>query len=137
MKEVGMWYEKMEVTPSEQFSWKRRAKSFVYAFSGVRSFFKYGHNARIHLAAALLVFLLALIVHISSTDWVVIIFAVALVWITEMINTTLEKSMDMISPEWHPQVKQVKDIAAGAVLVAAVAALSAGCFIFIPKIFAL
>lgn len=116
------------------FSLKARVKSFVYAGAGIISFFKYEHNARIHLAATIAVIMLSLLVHVSRSEAIVLTFCIALVWITEMINTAIEKTMDLISKERHPQIKAIKDMAAGSVLVAAITAVIAGAIIFIPKL---
>jgi diacylglycerol kinase (ATP) len=117
------------------FSVKERLKSFVYAGEGIIRFFRTEHNAQIHLAATALVIILAFVVKVSKTETVAIIFAIASVWITEMLNTAIEKAMDFISLERHPEIKRVKDLAAGAVLVAAMAAIIVGCMVFIPKFF--
>jgi diacylglycerol kinase len=55
-----------------------------------------------------------------------------MVWITEMLNTVVEKIMDHLSPECHPRVKWIKDVAAGAVLISALVAAITGAVIFIP-----
>lgn len=132
-----MGRDKLLIPPNEKFSFRDRLKSFVYAWSGILFFFKTGQNARIHLAAGVFVSILGFILNINTTEWIIIIFCIALVWISEMCNTTLEKTMDMISPGWHPQVKQIKDLAAASVLIAAIASFIAGCLIFIPKILSL
>jgi len=59
---------------------------------------------------------------------------IGLVWVTELINTCLEKMMDFVSKERHPDIKFIKDVSAAAVLVAAITSVAVGCFIFIPKI---
>lgn len=119
----------------KKFSVKARLKSFVYAAHGIFRFFKTEHNAQIHLGATVIVIVLALVLGVTQTEAVAIIFAIASVWITEMLNTAIEKAMDFISLERHPEIKIVKDLAAGAVLVAAIAAVIVGCMVFIPKIF--
>jgi diacylglycerol kinase (ATP) len=91
------------------------------------------HNARIHLAATLLVIAAAWALKVSYDQAAILAFAVGLVWVAEMINTCLEKAMDLISKEENAGIKFVKDLAAGAVLVASVIALIIGLFIFIPK----
>jgi diacylglycerol kinase (ATP) len=119
------------------FSWKARLKSFVYAWEGIMCFFKKEHNAQIHLAATLLVLVFSVTLGISKGEAIAVVFSVALVWITEMINTAIEKVMNFISVERHPQIKLIKDIMAGAVLIASIAAAFVGCFIFIPKLIVL
>lgn len=121
--------------PRVLFSWKARLKSFVYAMDGLLDFFRTGHNAQIQLAAAFIVLLLSLYFGVSTTEGVLLIICIALVWIMEMINTALEKTMDLISLQYHPQIKRIKDLAAGAVLIAAIAAFLAGALIFIPKFY--
>jgi diacylglycerol kinase len=127
--------EKIAITASSKFSWIARLNSFRYAGAGILYFFIKEHNARIHLGAAVMVLLLSYYFKISETELLMIIFFIALVWITEMLNTAIERIMDFLSPEIHPAVGIIKDIAAGAVLVASVAACVAGSIIFIPKLF--
>ena len=126
--------EKLFDSNASSFSWKARLKSFVYAWEGVVCFFKREHNAQIHLAATVLVLVLSVTLGVNTWEAIAVVFSIAFVWITEMINTSIEKAMDFISTEKHPQIKQVKDIAAGAVLVASIAAVIIGCLIFIPKL---
>ena len=129
--------KKVSGTKSNEFSFNKRLKSFSYAFDGIISFFTGGVHARIHLLAAIVVVIAGFYFRISVVEMIVISFSIALVWITEMINTAIEKCMDMITLEKHPQVKIIKDIAAGAVLVAAITAVIVGSVVFIPKIFLL
>jgi diacylglycerol kinase (ATP) len=101
------------------------------------SFFRWEHNAQIHLAITFLVLVLSVTLGLTKWEAIAVVFSIAFVWVAEMFNTVIEKTMDFISTERHPQIKLVKDIAAGAVLVAAVAAVIVGCFIFIPKLLTL
>ena len=118
-----------------RFSFHGRLKSFQYAFEGLLQFFKTEHNAWLHLLASVVVIILALVVGVSQTEAIALVIAVALVWITEMLNTCIEKAMDFIAEEYHPKIRIIKDISAGAVMVAAMAALLIGFFVFIPKFF--
>jgi len=122
---------------SSKFSWKARLKSFVFAWQGIIDFFTTEHNAQIHLAVTILVIVLSIFFRVNKTETIAIIFSIALVWITEMVNTTIEKTMDFISLQRHPQIKIIKDLSAGAVLIAAIAAVIVGCIIFVPKIISL
>lgn len=119
---------------NSSFSWKARLKSFVYAWQGMISFFRTEHNAWIHLSATVLVTVLSVTLGVGKSEAIAVVFSVALVWIAEMLNTAIEKMMDFISIEKHPQIKLIKDISAGAVLVAAIAAAIVGCIVFIPKL---
>jgi diacylglycerol kinase len=70
---------------------------------------------------------------LTNTEWCWIIIAIALVFITEMLNTSIEFLTDLVSPNYHPLAKNTKDVAAGAVLVAAIIAIILGLMIFLPK----
>lgn len=113
---------------------RRRIKSFYYAGKGIRQFLKTEHNARIHLVATVAVIAGALVLNVSRMEGVALAFAIGLVWVTEMLNTCLEKAMDLISLKQHPGIGFVKDLAAGAVLVASITALVVGLLIFVPHI---
>lgn len=117
----------------QKFSWRKRFKSFVFAFSGFTYFFKREHNAWIHAVAAVAVIMFSLIVKLKAFEMIAILIAIGMVWIAEMFNTAIEKTMDHLSPAFHPDVKIIKDIAAAAVLVAACIAFLIGLIIFIPK----
>lgn len=116
------------------FSPAARMNSFIYAGRGIYRFFLNEPNARFHLAATLAVIFLSFYFGVSRTEIMALVFCIALVWLTEMINTSIEKAMDFIYPERHPQIALIKDIAAGAVLIAACCALVIGLIIFIPKL---
>jgi diacylglycerol kinase (ATP) len=119
------------------FSLKARLKSFVYAWEGILSFFKREHNAQIHLTITFLVLVLSVTLGLSKWEAIAVVFSIAFVWVTEMLNTVIEKTIDFVWIEKHPQIKLIKDIAAGAVLIASFAAAIVGLIIFIPKLIAL
>jgi diacylglycerol kinase len=130
-------YNRLYAKPNDEdpfFSYAR-FRSFVYAWSGIIHFFKKEQNAKVHLVAAIAVILLSIWFRINRFEIIVILFSIAFVWIAEMFNTVIEKAMDLISPEWHPKVKIIKDVSAGAVLLASIAAVITGLIIFIPKFF--
>jgi|SRR5436190_8450237 len=118
----------------ESFSIYARGKSFKYAFGGILNFFKAEHNAVLHLAGTVIAIFLAIALHISTTGKIALVFAVGFVWVAELFNTAIEKIMDFISTEQHPKIKQVKDLSAAAVLIAAIVAFIIGCIVFIPKL---
>ena len=113
---------------------RARVSSFSFAWAGIIAFFKTGHNARIHLVMACLALASVGFLKLNRIETIAVLIAIALVWITEMVNTVIEKIMDFISKERLPQIKIIKDIAAGAVLIAAITALVIGCIIFLPRI---
>jgi diacylglycerol kinase len=116
------------------FSISQRLKSFKYAFAGLRTLFTEEHNARIHAIAAVIALTAGFVLKISASEWIFLVGAISLVFICELFNTSLEALADFVSPEKHPQIKKVKDFAAGAVLISALTALITGIIIFSPKI---
>lgn len=120
---------------NKPFSIQARLKSFVYAFAGIKDFFRFEAQALLHLIAALSVIVAGFYFHISTHEWMAVCFAIGLVIVSEMLNTAIEKLTDMVSPELNPKAKVVKDLAAGAVLVASVVAAVIGCLVFWPKVF--
>lgn len=119
---------------SQKFSVVDRLKSFKYAFNGLRLFFINDHNGRVHFSAAIIAIGLSWFLHVSALEWVTILLIIGAVIVTEMINASIEKLADIVSPEYHPKIKIVKDVAAGAVLVTAFLAVIIGGIIFIPKL---
>ena len=113
---------------------RKAIRSFRYAGMGIFSLFRYENNARIHLIACILVVIAGVILHISATEWCIIAILVGLVWSAEAMNTSIEKLADVVSPEYNPGIKDVKDLAAAGVLILAISAVIAGGVIFIPKI---
>lgn len=120
---------------NKPFSIRDRVKSFGFAIQGGITFFQTQHNTWIHLLVATIVVVFGFIMEINTNEWCWIIIVIALVMITEMLNTAIEFLCDLVSPEIHPQIKKVKDVAAGAVLIAVLAAIIIGAIIFMPKIF--
>ena len=117
----------------KSFSIKSRIKSFSYAFQGIKTFFQTQHNAWIHALAGFGVIVLGIVFKLTIPEWCWLIFAIGLVFITEMLNTAIEFLTDLVSPEYNPLAKKVKDVAAGAVLFAAIIAVIIGLIILIPK----
>ncbi|WP_286164722.1 MULTISPECIES: diacylglycerol kinase family protein [Clostridia] len=113
---------------------KKSVIGFSYAWEGIRFVIKSERNFRIHLFAAILVLIAGLILQISLIEWIIIVILIGMVLITEMLNTVVEQMIDYMKPEVHPAAKQIKDIAAGAVLIASMIAAIIGCLVFIPKI---
>jgi diacylglycerol kinase (ATP) len=119
---------------SQRFSINRQLKGFRYAFAGIEKFVLHERNAIIHLAATILVVIAALSFGVSVNEAIALVVVIGLVWIAEMFNTCIEKAMNFISVEEHPEIGFIKDVAAGAVLVASITAFIIGLLVFIPKI---
>jgi diacylglycerol kinase (ATP) len=92
------------------------------------------HNAWIHAGATLFVLTAALLFRVSAADWCWIILALSIVWTAEALNTAFEFLADAASPEFHPLIRDAKDVAAGAVLITALAAAIIGALIFWPHV---
>ena len=114
----------------ERFSWKKRARSFRYAFAGIRSLIATEHNAWIHCAAAACAVAAGIGFNVSATEWIAIVLCIGGVLAAEGFNALA----DRVSPGYDEAVKRTKDIAAGAVLLTAIAAAVTGLIIFVPKI---
>lgn len=119
--------------PKQPFSLRDRIKSFNYSIQGIITFFKNEHNARIHAIAAVAVIVLGFYMQLTRSEWCWIVLAIGLVILTEMLNTAIEYLTDLVSPEIHPLAKKTKDVASGAVLIAALVAFMIGLLIFVPK----
>jgi len=123
--------------PKQRFSINKRIKSFKYAFQGIFTLFRNEHNSWIHAFIAIAVIAASFLFNISTFEWIAVIFAIGFVFTAELINSSIEKTIDLITKDINPLAKQAKDLAAGAVLVAAITAAIIGVLIFAPKLIAL
>ncbi|MCK5065280.1 MAG: diacylglycerol kinase family protein [Candidatus Fermentibacteraceae bacterium] len=111
---------------------KKRFRSFKFALRGIGTLLKTQMNARIHVFALVVVLILGFTVGLSLPEWAIITLAIAMVLSAEAMNSALEFLADHTAPEWHDNVQKAKDLAAGAVLLAAAGALAVGLLVFIP-----
>jgi diacylglycerol kinase (ATP) len=109
-----------------------RLRSFVHAGRGLGWLLRHEANARIHAAAAAGALVAGLILRISPADWRWIVLAIALVWSAEAFNTAIERLCDRVTPAQDELVRIAKDVAAGAVLVTAMAAALIGAATLFP-----
>lgn len=112
---------------------KKLINSFKYAFKGIISALLSERNMKIHVNIMALVIIFGLILNISVGEWFVCIVCFAIVISAEMFNTAFEQMVDIAMPEKDPRAKFVKDVAAGGVLVMAIASAVIGLIIFVPK----
>ncbi len=124
-------------TSNKKFSFRRRLRSFQYAFRGIRFMITTQHNFWIHLVMASLVVIAGFLLHISLIEWMLSIFAMGMVLSAETFNSAIEQLTDLTHPDIHPTAGRIKDLAAGATLLAAIAAALIGLLIFVPKIIAI
>ena len=118
----------------QRFSIRKRIQSFGHAFAGISHVLRSQHNAWIHALATGIVILLGLWLGVSATDWALLILAMMVVWVAEFINTAIEATVDLKTDEYHPLAGMAKDVAAGAVLIAAVGAVFVGLLILGPSL---
>ena len=111
-----------------------RVQSFVHAFAGLDFVIRNEPNMRIHLAIAALAICAGLWLQIEASEWRWLIMAMAIVLATEAMNTGIEQACNAISRSFHPAIKAAKDVAAGAVLIASIAAALIGASIFLPRL---
>ncbi|SIS36820.1 diacylglycerol kinase family protein [Salimicrobium flavidum] len=112
----------------------RKWIGFRFAISGLGTIVKAEKNLKIHCAASIVVLLTGLYLSVSLVEWAILFLTMALVISFEVMNSVIERVMDFIHPSFHPEVKVIKDAAAGAVLVTAVFAVLIAIVIFIPKL---
>lgn len=107
-------------------------QAFRHAARGILMFFRSERNGAIQVIVAVLTMMAGVFLHISTMDWVHVIMCIGAVFTAEMLNTAVEKLCDMVKPEQDPRVRDIKDLAAGAVLVTAIASAAIGGMIFFP-----
>ena len=115
--------------------WRRRVASFGHAGRGVWSAMRSEVHLRIHAAATVIVLGLGFYCDISRLEWALVALAIAGVWTAELLNTAIEALTDLASPDFHPLAGKAKDVAAGAVLLAATGAAVVGALVFGPRLF--
>lgn len=113
-------------------------ESFTHAFNGLYQAFKTERNVKIHYLLGLVAVLMAIILHISNMEWVILILTIGFVIVTELLNTAIEYTVDLVCGNTYNELaKYSKDIAAGATLVASMIAIIIGCVLYIPKLMAI
>jgi len=109
-------------------------KIFKYAITGLRSVFTSQRNFRIHIIVAIIVAVAGVFADLSRIEWCIIVLVIFLVLAMEAVNTAIEKLVDLVSPGYLETAGIIKDIAAGAVLLMAIAAVLTGLIIFVPHL---
>lgn len=109
-------------------------KSFKFAFDGFWTIFSKERNFKLQILAGVLAVILGVLLKLDLTEWLDLTLIITLVLILEMVNSSLEEIVDMVSPEIQDRAKKAKDIAAATVLVAAIGSMIVGAILFLPKI---
>lgn len=116
------------------FTFRKRLASFRYAFNGIRLLIQNEHNAWIHCFMAICVIIAGSFFGLSKTEWIAITIVIGAVLSAEAINSSIESLADLVSSEYNEAIKKTKDLAAGSVLIMAIAAAIVGLIIFLPKL---
>ena len=106
----------------------------LFALQGIMQFFSRDRNGKIQMVIGTTAIALGFTVSLSSFQWLLVLFCIGLVISLEMINSAIERFCDLVTTDFHPGIKIIKDVAAGAVLVASVTSLIIGLIIFIPAL---
>ncbi len=112
---------------------KRELKSFGYAFNGIKIASKTERHLRFHYLAAIVAIILSCVLNISFVEWALVILCIGFVIVAELFNTAIERLVDLSEPGVTPAAGVIKDVSAGAVLVASLMSLLVGGLVFIPK----
>ncbi|WP_134700152.1 diacylglycerol kinase [Ammoniphilus sp. YIM 78166] len=114
--------------------WTRLIRSFGNAMEGIAYTIKTQRNMQIHVGAATMVFLASWLLEIPWNEVLLVFFSIFLVLILEMVNTAIEATVDLVTDQYHPLAKVAKDVAAGAVLLAAVLSILVGFYVFLEPL---
>ncbi len=112
-------------------------RAFGWALRGVGMMVRTQMNSRIHLVATVVVVIAGFLCKITADEWMAVVVVIGMVWTAEGLNTAIEAVVDLVSPEYHPLAGRAKDVAAGAVLCAAITAVIIGLIVFGPRLLAL
>jgi undecaprenol kinase/diacylglycerol kinase (ATP) len=118
----------------KKFSIKKRAKSFRYAFNGLKVLISEEHNSRIHLLVSFLVVVAGFYFKVSQLEWIGLILCIGFVLALEIINSAIENLADFIEPNNNTDIKKIKDLAAAAVLVGSITSAIVGLIVLLPKV---
>jgi len=124
----------MERTPSNPLTFTGRLRSVKFAVRGIATMLRTQHNAWLHAMATVLVIAGGLVVRLSVNEWCWIALAITSVWTAEALNTAFEFLTDVASPDFHPIAEKAKDVAAGAVLLAAGGSVVIGVLVLGPHV---
>jgi len=128
-----------DVPYTSPFTVVGRLRSFKHAAMGIWLVLRSQHNAWLHAVATVAAVVVAGVLHVTARplslgEWADLVLAIALVWVAETFNTGLEVMADGLVGERHPVIKIAKDVAAAAVLMAAVGAVVVGAVLFVPRL---
>jgi undecaprenol kinase len=118
----------------KESEWHRLVNSFKVAIHGLLFVVRTERNFQIHLVASSITILIAIALNVSLIKWSILLLLIAGMLSLELVNTAIEKTVDLITDEYHPLAKKAKDISAAAVLVYAIFSVIIGMVLFLPNI---
>ncbi|WP_449620615.1 diacylglycerol kinase family protein [Robertmurraya sp. Marseille-Q9965] len=124
----------MDYNDKKSFKSSNVIRSFQYAIQGITHTVIKERNMRIHVSISVIVVIVSFVLKLSTLEWLFILFAIGGVIALELVNTAIERIVDLVTKEYHPLAKQAKDIAAGATFVYSILSVIVGIIIFLPKI---
>ena len=113
---------------------KKFFSAVLFALQGIKQFFSRDRNGKIQIVFGAIAIILGFTVSLTSFQWILVLFCIGQVISLEMINSAIERYCDLVSTDFHPGIKTIKDMAAGAVLMASITSLIIGLIIFIPAL---
>jgi len=116
------------------YSIRRLGNSFKYALTGIISAYKTEQNLLVHTIAAIVAIILGILLKLSTIEFAIVALVIGFVITSEMVNTSIEYTVDLAMPAMNPLAKIAKDVASGAVLVAAISSIAVALLIYLPKI---
>ncbi|KUG05953.1 diacylglycerol kinase family protein [Solirubrum puertoriconensis] len=116
--------------------WRHEVASFGYALQGIGEALKSEPHLRFHALATVAAVALGAWLQLPRYDWALVVLAIGAVWTAELMNTAVESIVDLVSPDFHVLAGRAKDVAAGAVLLASLAAVVVGLLVFGPPLWA-
>ncbi|MBB3906900.1 MULTISPECIES: diacylglycerol kinase family protein [Anoxybacillus] len=115
--------------------WRQRWKRFRNAWSGMVAAVREEVHMKIHLMLAAIAIVFAIVFHFTKWEWLILLLTIGAVISLEMVNTAIERTVDLVTKDFHPLAKAAKDIAAGAVLLGAIMAVMIGAILFLPHLY--
>lgn len=116
---------------------KKFIRSFSYPISGFRYAYKNEQNLMVDLGVTIIIVILGILLKLNTTEWAIIVITIGLVISLELVNTSIEAVVDLVTDKYHPLAKVAKDTSSAAVLILAVVSVIEGLIIFLPKIISL
>lgn len=110
-------------------------KKFKYAWEGFVAVFQYELSFRVELVLTICAAIVGIVLHLGRFEWMMVVFGMGFIYCAEFLNTAIEKILDHLHPDEHPEVKAIKDISAAGVMIANITGIIIALFLFLPRLF--